>query len=317
MPTPAESDKLLAQVQYLAETQVNAVKAHFNTTLDYTEAALGEVDRIISTYFPNEGVIETTVLGFGAYVGETIRRTLGGTWVQGEDDSAWLENIGGQDVKVSPFGWVQRRFGNGMEDALAFKYTALMKILDEETVTVPAPAPAAPASAKPAPPAPAAGLKLTRAGSGSALTHEERSSLVRAVALAAVMLAMENGRLIDKRIEKLCVAFSNADVFGCAPFQETLAELQAHFEHHIKQVIQCAGGLPGALEEFGRAREILDTKCGAEAETFKLCWVGLLATMAQGSSGFLGMGKGISRHCLNKIEVIGLALGLPKEELEF
>ena len=59
------------------------------------------------------------VAAFGSYLGETIRRRLGGQWIADEGDAFCLLNVGNTDTRVFPFSKMEKRFVNGIEDALA------------------------------------------------------------------------------------------------------------------------------------------------------------------------------------------------------
>ena len=68
---------------------------------------------------------------FGAYLGEAIRRNLGGDWGYSEQEGYFLENVGGQ-VKLFPFAKTLKRFKDGEGDSLGFYYVAVKHMIENE-----------------------------------------------------------------------------------------------------------------------------------------------------------------------------------------
>jgi len=125
-----ERKAFIEDIPNVAKMCVDLSQSTFGVSLDYSEASLSKIDDIIEEHF-EEGhtPLDTTVLSFGAYVGETIRQHLGGTW-RDEDGLFVLEEVGGK-AKIFPFNKVRKRFVNGPEDSIAFYYQALRGTIEK------------------------------------------------------------------------------------------------------------------------------------------------------------------------------------------
>lgn len=107
------SEKSFRQsAEHFAET----VKDHFNVDLDFTGKSLKKVDGIIGKYFKkhkDEEHLATSVLSFGSYLGEVIRRNVGGKWVVKDsvfDSSILVKGAKGEKIEFLPFKRVIKRF---------------------------------------------------------------------------------------------------------------------------------------------------------------------------------------------------------------
>ena len=82
--------------------------------LDFSPQSLAVVDRLITTRFgPNAEAetIATAVQAFGAYVGEVVRRSMGGVWHDEEMiGRPILLQVGSQKQRLYPFHIVQECF---------------------------------------------------------------------------------------------------------------------------------------------------------------------------------------------------------------
>jgi hypothetical protein len=85
MNIPPEDAALTTAIQKLAAKHVAVGKTVFGIEFDYSEESLQKLDEAISKHFPHGNVLDSTIEVYGAYVGETVRRTLGGVWAQSED----------------------------------------------------------------------------------------------------------------------------------------------------------------------------------------------------------------------------------------
>ncbi|MFE4550908.1 hypothetical protein [Streptomyces sp. NPDC056785] len=104
---------------------------------DFTPGSLREVERFMAEHSDHgvaaAGGLLATEMGprlfaLGTYVGETVRRTRGGTWAADGDGPAAEMNIALhlQDGSIIwPVQRVVKRFRNGPEDSIAFYGTAL------------------------------------------------------------------------------------------------------------------------------------------------------------------------------------------------
>ncbi|MGK0256985.1 MAG: hypothetical protein ACI96M_000413 [Candidatus Azotimanducaceae bacterium] len=119
-----EGQGLQGLIAEIAEACVSLAPEELQVALDYSEASLAAVDNAISLLWsgrPPERLFESTAV-WGSYVGETLRRLLGGRWVAGETDVdlPMLEILEQPHaMQASPYGKVSRRLENGMEDSIS------------------------------------------------------------------------------------------------------------------------------------------------------------------------------------------------------
>lgn len=120
--TEAEAQKFIAQIPGFAETQREIANNVFGASLDYSAESIAKLDEIIKEGWPEEPpvLLDEMVLGFGSYLGETIRRVHGGDWCFDAKHELHYE-VGG--IKIFPFAKVRKRFLNGEEDSLGFFYS--------------------------------------------------------------------------------------------------------------------------------------------------------------------------------------------------
>jgi hypothetical protein len=106
--------------------------AEKHTDLDYSAESIAKLDQIVRDGWPKEppAMLEPVVLGFGSYLGETMRHLHGGDWCYNEDLGVHLD-VAGKDIKVFPFNKVRKRFLNGEEDSLEFFYKVIRSELEK------------------------------------------------------------------------------------------------------------------------------------------------------------------------------------------
>lgn len=119
--TEVEAQKFIAQIPGWAESQREIANNVFGAKLDYSAESIPKLDQIIKEGWPEPPVLlDEMVLGFGSYLGETIRRVHGGGWCFDPKHELHYE-VGG--IKIFPFAKVRKRFLNGEEDSLGFFYS--------------------------------------------------------------------------------------------------------------------------------------------------------------------------------------------------
>jgi hypothetical protein len=95
--------------------------------LDYSRASIVVLEEWIGQTFDPPGtnyVGPRLPVGIGCYLGETIRRTLGGSW--SKDGTPELGGMG--EVKsVFPIDRVLKRFERGPEESLLFYYDTIAR----------------------------------------------------------------------------------------------------------------------------------------------------------------------------------------------
>lgn len=286
MSTPSENTALTAELSRLAQSHVDQSPQTYATTFDYSEAGLASLDEVISRFHPDGQVPDQTLLAVGAYVGESIRRSLGGVWVQDERGVALLQRIGGGNASASPFSWVQKRLAGGMSASIAQHYAALKQQLGQVGVAI----------------ATAAAPDI------SEMTAEENEVLMRAPLHVFMAVAAADGK-IDKKELSAFEKIITSVMMGATPLlRETMAAMLPDMERHLDQMSQL-----NPVEDLRRAAQILDTRFPDEAPAFKQALVAIGVKIANSSGGFLGLGSKISKDEAQAIGGIAVILGVPLE----
>ena len=129
MPDDIEM-QLQAAIQSIADNHVQAARQWFGMAFDYSPESLRLVDEAISMFHAGD-VMDSTVEAYGAYIGETIRRTHGGTWRREGNEPPTFCGIGQMDCTIFPFNWAAKRLREGEGESIAFKYAALLQSLGQ------------------------------------------------------------------------------------------------------------------------------------------------------------------------------------------
>jgi hypothetical protein len=125
--------KFIACIPGHAESHIKMCKEHFGVDLDYSAESLKTIDEIITKNWPKPpNMLNPVVISFGSYVGETIRRLLGGEWAFDPERGYTLANVGGASTRIFPFAKVEKRFVNGEGDSIGFYFAAIGKIIADE-----------------------------------------------------------------------------------------------------------------------------------------------------------------------------------------
>jgi hypothetical protein len=127
---PEESILIVHEViQGANDAQLMLVTSGYRA--DWSMASLAEVDRLIEEHSAHGqpkpgGVLEQglsgRLFGLGGYVGETLRRNLGGTWNGDDDDSEAASKVAlvlPDGSTIWPVQRVMKRFGEGSENSVA------------------------------------------------------------------------------------------------------------------------------------------------------------------------------------------------------
>lgn len=289
MSTQPENPSLNAELIRIAQSHVDSARQQYALTFDYSEESLGWIDDAIAKFHPDGTVQDSTVIGFGAYVGETIRRLLGGNWVQDERGVALLQRVGGKELSASPFSWVQKRLTNGMEDSVATRYSALKQQIGQVGVRLNKAAPVGAAC--------------------PAVTAEESEMLARAPLLVFLLVAAADGK-VDKKELAGFEAIIDVVMEGASPLlRKAMSEMLPQMERFLGEML---GRNP--VEDLQRIAAILDAHYPEEAEVFKRSLVAIAIKIANSSGGFLGLGSKISKDEKMAIAAIAVALGLAGDE---
>jgi hypothetical protein len=119
-----------------AELVVTAADDVGELSLDYSPASLEEVDAVVEGFRQDGASVQELaelLVGFGCYLGEVVRRELGGYW-QAEEDldesdraaAGWMVLAFGDCLWCNPIGRVFGRFLQGEEDYLPDFYESLL-----------------------------------------------------------------------------------------------------------------------------------------------------------------------------------------------
>jgi hypothetical protein len=119
---PTEIAKWLEVLRQLAPK----ISAQFGDEFDFSERSLRSLDEFITKCWPEPPKkLGQMVSIFGAYVGETIRLTLGGQWSKDEEGQFSITGVGGKEVTAFPFSKLTKRFVEGRQESLAVYFQSL------------------------------------------------------------------------------------------------------------------------------------------------------------------------------------------------
>ena len=113
-----------------AQIFVDTAKQIDGVELKYNEESVLKMDQIISKNWPEQPPVQldSVVIPMGSFLGEVIRVTIGGEWVNNQQ--GWGVKI--DDSTMMVFSKVKKRFLNGMGDSISYYYQSLKKILNEK-----------------------------------------------------------------------------------------------------------------------------------------------------------------------------------------
>lgn len=124
---------LAEQMAASAKEAMKLTRKYFVVELDYTPESLTNLDDVIDDYrfaMPNgetPDAVALLVRTWGAYVGEVVRKKLGGRWNEyGEaSDESVTMTVGGRSIH--PLAHVRRRIESGIEYNLFSYFESLPK----------------------------------------------------------------------------------------------------------------------------------------------------------------------------------------------
>jgi hypothetical protein len=134
-----------ATMTQLANEAVKWVQQDRNVTLDYSPASVmiieEELDRLHKANLPKEGQSNAIglTMGYGAYVGEVIRRQSGGTW--GGSDTAsgqktFALNVTNPKATLFPVDWCYQRLAVGPTENVYQKFSTWTTTLTNQPAKV-------------------------------------------------------------------------------------------------------------------------------------------------------------------------------------
>ncbi len=127
-------DSFIASLPQKADNFVAFCHDIADIDLDYTPESIFNLDSLISQLWSSEPPYweEGIVLLVGAYMGETIRKTHGGTWQYNEGDGITLSTINNTNYSFSPFDKIRDRLNIQDPKLLNSYYRELLRILELE-----------------------------------------------------------------------------------------------------------------------------------------------------------------------------------------
>jgi hypothetical protein len=289
--SPENETDVATMMAQLAATHVKAVYELMDTLLDFTPGSLNRVDELISTHFPNGTTMERTPVFWGAYVGETVRRNLGGEWTANEELGAHLTGVGGI-VTLFPVTWAFKRFENGEGDSVAYKYKVAEKTIRDEGGTIPSP-------------------NLPTAEELKAMMEAQdddgSSQLPSAVFAVFLVVAAGGGKLEKKHMGDLNACLQKPEQFSSPLFRVALGAVPGVAEAVIAEL---NGNMLNALVHLPKAMEYLDKTFPGEAGAFKKDLLAFGAVIAGSSRGFLGFGARPTKGQSAALRVLAALLSL-------
>lgn len=275
----------------MAKTAAKFVEINPSLTPDFSPDSLLRVDKFISETLPHGVSLDSTVIAFGAYVGETIRHNLGGEWMMDEAGVYWLQNIGEQELKVAPFSWVAKRFENGSEDALTFKYSFVAKEATGDAEEA---------------------RRLVEALKELNLAAMDRPQfademLAQTPLLVFMLVAAADGKVDKKEQATLAKLCENVEQFPSPLFQSAVGTMVENAERYFG-LFQAEGFDCG--ESLGDAIEVLEDEHPGEAQAFKESLMAWGNAIAEASGGFLGFGSKIGEEEAASLANIASLIGL-------
>lgn len=128
-----------------AQLAVKTAKTKWNTSLDFTPASLQVLEGVLTELHdvlrtappedrPTDQQIEMAAKIWGVYVGEVVRRHLGGKWSVSEG----VLQLEINDARIFPLRKVQKRLIDGPGDAIPFYFHAMQAHFAGKLVVLPA-----------------------------------------------------------------------------------------------------------------------------------------------------------------------------------
>ncbi|PIU98370.1 hypothetical protein COS61_01745 [Candidatus Wolfebacteria bacterium CG03_land_8_20_14_0_80_40_12] len=108
------------QFRQYAQIHIDITKKSFGIDLGFDEKSILKLDDLIQEAWPDQPPtqIDNVILLFGSFLGEAIKQTLGGEWVQTEQ--GWGIKIG--DATLMVFTKIKKRLLNGIEGSISYYY---------------------------------------------------------------------------------------------------------------------------------------------------------------------------------------------------
>ena len=214
---PAGEGDISEQMMQMAAMQVEAARRHFSMELDFSEASLGEIDRAISEFHSGPALSEATYVTYLAYVGEVVRRNLGGQWV---DDPERGPMVLSEEPSfgVFPYAWVKKRFEDGEDESIVFKYLATKKLVKGEEALSDV--------------SPDSSVPQMSFNTGSSAMSD---AMARAPALIFMMVGGADGEIDEEKIAVLNEVIDGIEGHPCRLFEGAITMMSAEVESQFSE----------------------------------------------------------------------------------
>ena len=141
----SENAELATWLSTHAQIAVKTARTKWNALLDFTPASLQAVENVLAQLHdvlrtappedrPTDQQIEMAAKIWGVYVGEVVRRHLGGKWTLSEG----VLQLDVNDARIFPLRKVQKRLIDGPGDAIPFYFNGLKAHLAGKLAVPPA-----------------------------------------------------------------------------------------------------------------------------------------------------------------------------------
>lgn len=125
-------DQLDDECKRIAEGYAELCKDRYDVQLDFSPESIEILDRYLAETFPEGCTFNTTIVSVAAYVGETLRRSIGGKWIQPSQGPPFVDIAGaGANVYV----WAKKCLSNQPGETLSSKVSAFQRVVTERSPT--------------------------------------------------------------------------------------------------------------------------------------------------------------------------------------
>jgi len=291
MPTQQELTQSLEQA---ASMHVSLYAQHFDIKLDYSEASLKQVDDAISKFHPEGVMSDGTFVPYMAYVGEVARRNIGGEWEETEDRGPSVKlGAGEKSAQVFPYAWVAKRFQEGPDESIAFKYAATKSVLDLGSGL--------------------SGDPKLREGESAAEIEPPPSGGVidisKGPAIVFLMVAAADGVIDKKEVGALRKIVQEMHTHESKLFRAALTMLVADLEATLQSCsVPLLENLAALGEVVGSVRETFPDQADLDCSAL----YDLGESVAKASGGFLGFGAKIGKEEETTLRLLKGFLGVSR-----
>ena len=276
-----------SQISRMAEEQAQMCGETHGVQLDFSPASLERLDNFITGSEPGSAPPDSTVTGYGMYVGETIRRTLGAHWSEDAQFGVHLKQVGDVNVRAMPVNWVKLAYEKGAEESIFAKFQQLAKQITGDAV-------------------PEAAVPFAGSRARSADTDLEEI-LIQSPAIIYYMVAAADGDVDDHEWIEFQEKMDDYHDFSSELFRRAVTAMLPRLNMYFGYLASPDFRPREALESI---RDTLALNYPEnDAREFKNELVDLGRKIAEASGGFLGFGDKVSDEEITVLTEITSVLG--------